>query len=164
MAGGALALPGETEEMPVPHVLKDGADSIGVRGATIRVYVNIGMFSEYWLTRHNRLIGLSLREQNIVANLVRYHRRASPSMEDEDFKSLPQKDRLVIFKLSALLSLADSLDISHTGKVTDVNLREEKTGWRMKLAGEKDLLLVNWALEKRKSHFRDVFGVNLELD
>ena len=34
-------------------------DSIGVRGATIRVYVNIGMFSEYWLTRHNRLIGLT---------------------------------------------------------------------------------------------------------
>ncbi len=58
MAGGTLALPGETEEMPVPHVLKDGADSVGVRGATIRVYVNIGMFSEYWLTRHNRLIGL----------------------------------------------------------------------------------------------------------
>ncbi len=58
MAGGTLALAGETEEMPVPHILKDGADSIGVRGATIRVYVNIGMFSEYWLTRHNRLIGL----------------------------------------------------------------------------------------------------------
>lgn len=118
----------------------------------------------YYLLNANRLIGLSLREQNIVANLVRYHRRASPSMEDEDFKSLPQKDRLVIFKLSALLSLADSLDISHTGKVTDVNLREEKTGWWMKLAGEKDLLLVSWAFEKRKSHFRDVFGVNLELD
>ncbi|MGH7983618.1 MAG: c-type cytochrome [Candidatus Udaeobacter sp.] len=58
MEGGTLALPGEKEEMPVPHILKDGADSIGVRGATIRVYVNIGMFSEYWLTRHNRLIGL----------------------------------------------------------------------------------------------------------
>jgi cytochrome c5 len=60
VAGGTLALPGEKEEMwPVPHVLKDGADSIGVAGATIRVYVNIGMFSEYWLTRHNRLIGLT---------------------------------------------------------------------------------------------------------
>ena len=59
VAGGTLALPGEKEDMwPVPHVLKDGADSIGVAGATIRVYVNIGMFSEYWLTRHNRLIGL----------------------------------------------------------------------------------------------------------
>jgi hypothetical protein len=58
MAGGTLALPGEKEEMNVAHILKDGADSIGVRGATIRVYVNIGMFSEYWLMRHNRLIGL----------------------------------------------------------------------------------------------------------
>jgi len=58
MAGGALAFPGEKQEMNVAHILKDGADSIGVRGATIRVYVNIGMFSEYWLTRHNRLIGL----------------------------------------------------------------------------------------------------------
>jgi hypothetical protein len=58
MAGGTLALPGEKAEMPVPHILKDGADSIGVAGATIRVYVNIGMFSEYWLTLHNRLLGL----------------------------------------------------------------------------------------------------------
>jgi hypothetical protein len=59
VADGTLALPGEKEEMwPVPHILKDGADSVGVPGATIRVYVNIGMFSEYWLTRHDRLIGL----------------------------------------------------------------------------------------------------------
>jgi len=59
VAGGTLALPGEKEDMwPVPHILKDGADSVGIAGATIRVYVNIGMFSEYWLTRHNRLIGL----------------------------------------------------------------------------------------------------------
>ena len=58
LAGGTLALPGTKPEMPVAHILKDGADSIGVPGATIRVYVNIGMFSEYWLTRHNRLIGL----------------------------------------------------------------------------------------------------------
>jgi hypothetical protein len=58
MAGGTLAIPGEKPSMEVPHILKDGADSVGVPGATIRVYVNIGMFSEYWLTLHNRLIGL----------------------------------------------------------------------------------------------------------
>jgi hypothetical protein len=62
MAGGTLSLPGEQGGMRVPHILKDGADSVGVRGATIRVYVNIGMFSEYWLTRHNRLIGLTPQE------------------------------------------------------------------------------------------------------
>ena len=72
MAGGTLALPGEKEEMPVPRILKDGADSIGVAGATIRVYVNIGMFSEYWLTRHNRLIGLS-RQQPFEIPYAREH-------------------------------------------------------------------------------------------
>jgi len=49
---------GQQHEMPVPHIVKDGADSVGIPGAVLRVYVNIGMFSEYWLTRHNGLIGL----------------------------------------------------------------------------------------------------------
>ncbi|HEV8618075.1 MAG TPA: cytochrome c [Candidatus Udaeobacter sp.] len=95
MAGGTLALPGEKEEMPVPHILKDGADSIGVAGATIRVYVNIGMFSEYWLTLHNRLIGITpqkpfeipyAREHSVfwrateerLANIAAFFRRLKP--------------------------------------------------------------------------------------
>jgi exopolyphosphatase/guanosine-5'-triphosphate,3'-diphosphate pyrophosphatase len=118
----------------------------------------------YYLLSVNRLIGLSQREQNIVANLVRYHRKHSPSTDDENFRSLPQKDRLIVIKLAALLRLADSLDISHMGNVTDVTLKETKSGWRMKLAGKNDEMLVNWAFDKRKSHFREVFGVNLEMD
>ncbi|HEY5954140.1 MAG TPA: hypothetical protein VIT18_07235 [Terrimicrobiaceae bacterium] len=67
MAGGTLSLPGEKASMSVPHILKDGADSVGVRGATIRVYINIGLFSEYWLTLHNRLIGLVAQKPFEVA-------------------------------------------------------------------------------------------------
>lgn len=95
MAGGTLALPGEKEEMPVPRILKDGADSIGVAGATIRVYVNIGMFSEYWLTLHQRLIGLKpqkpfqipyardhsvfwLATEERLANIAAFFRRLKP--------------------------------------------------------------------------------------
>ena len=96
VAGGTLALPGEKEDMsPIPHILKDGADSVGVAGATIRVYVNIGMFSEYWLTRHNRLIGLTpqkpfeipyAREHSVfwrateerLANVAAFFRRLKP--------------------------------------------------------------------------------------
>ena len=61
LVGEALLLPGNKETMAVPHVLKDGADSVGVPGATLRVYINIGMFSQHWLQQHNALIGL--REQ-----------------------------------------------------------------------------------------------------
>ena len=46
---------GTTRE--VPHILKDGADSVGVALASLRVYVNIGMCSDYWLTLHDPLLG-----------------------------------------------------------------------------------------------------------
>jgi exopolyphosphatase / guanosine-5'-triphosphate,3'-diphosphate pyrophosphatase len=118
----------------------------------------------YYLLTAHPLIGLSQREQNIVANLVRYHRRQPPSSDDENFKSLPQKDRLIVIKLSALLRLADSLDISHMENVTDVTLKATGSVWKMKIAGRKDQLLLNWAFDKRKSQFREVFGVSLEMD
>jgi hypothetical protein len=40
-----------------PHVLKDGADSVGALGALNRVYLNIGLFSEEWLLHFNPVIG-----------------------------------------------------------------------------------------------------------
>jgi hypothetical protein len=40
-----------------PRVLKDGSDSVGALGALNRVYLNIGTFSEDWLTHFNALIG-----------------------------------------------------------------------------------------------------------
>src|SRR6185295_3979830 len=37
---------------PVPHILKDGADSVGLPLAALRVFVNIGMLGNYWLNQH----------------------------------------------------------------------------------------------------------------
>ena len=62
VSGETLLLPGEKATMSVPHILKDGADSVGVFGATIRVYVNIGMYSQHWLAQHNALIGLTAQK------------------------------------------------------------------------------------------------------
>ena len=44
---------------PVHHILKDGADSIGVAGASLRVYVNIGMCGDYWVTLHDPVLGIA---------------------------------------------------------------------------------------------------------
>ncbi len=67
VAGDSLNLPGVTANMKVPHVLKDGADSVGVPGATLRVYVNIGSYSQHWLQQHNALIGLTPQKPFSVA-------------------------------------------------------------------------------------------------
>jgi len=45
------------QKQAVNHILKDGADSTGVANASLRVYVNIGMCGDYWLTLHDVLLG-----------------------------------------------------------------------------------------------------------
>jgi hypothetical protein len=63
------ARPTEPERMrdgsmrQVHHILKDGADSVGVAGASLRVYVNIGMCGDYWMTRHDPAVGIAKRQQ-----------------------------------------------------------------------------------------------------
>ena len=42
---------------PVPRILLEGADSVGAWGALARVYLNIGLFSERWITLSNIFIG-----------------------------------------------------------------------------------------------------------
>ena len=57
LAGGNLDLPGTQPAMAVPHVLKDGADSIGAPGALARVYVSIGESHLEWLKHFNLIVG-----------------------------------------------------------------------------------------------------------
>jgi hypothetical protein len=59
LGGESLLIPKAKSPMPVAHILKDGADSVGVPGATIRVYINIGMYSQHWLQQHQALLGLT---------------------------------------------------------------------------------------------------------
>lgn len=55
----------------VHHILKDGADSIGTAGASLRVYVNIGMCSDYWTTLHDPIYGVSRKQQPFRIALAR---------------------------------------------------------------------------------------------
>ncbi|MDO9300369.1 MAG: Ppx/GppA phosphatase family protein [Anaerolineales bacterium] len=117
----------------------------------------------YYILKANPLIGLAENLQNIVANIIQYHRKSIPSFQDDGFRNLPPKDRLVVTELSALMRLADGLDVSHTGRVRDIQLQQQKNTWKLKLQGNGDLMLERWALEKRKRLFQDVFGVKLEI-
>jgi len=68
MAGPAADFPPGGKMRRVPHVLVDGADSIGVPGALDRVYVNIGTFGEEWVRCHNPIIGGRTQKPFSIAN------------------------------------------------------------------------------------------------
>ena len=48
---------------PVHHILKDGADSVGIAGAALRVYVNIGMCGDYSTTLHDPIYGVKKAQE-----------------------------------------------------------------------------------------------------
>jgi len=118
----------------------------------------------YYILQANPLIGLTSREQDIVANLARYHRKSMPTVQDENFRALSSKDRSTVIKLSALLRLADAMDVSHTHRVRSVTLKQARNKWFLKLVGEGSLSLETWALQKRRALFQDVFGMKLEIE
>jgi mono/diheme cytochrome c family protein len=55
----------------VPRILKDGADSVGVELAMLRVSTNIGMCSEQWLAKHDGLTGDRDQEPLLIETLKR---------------------------------------------------------------------------------------------
>ena len=55
-------------KMNVPHILKDGADNVGILGALSRVYVNIGTFHQQWLRNHDVLLGVRPQTPFPVSN------------------------------------------------------------------------------------------------
>jgi len=62
-------LDGTTRE--VHYILKDGADSIGTAGASLRVYVNIGMCSDYWTLLHDPVSGTKFAQKPFKLALAR---------------------------------------------------------------------------------------------
>lgn len=117
----------------------------------------------YYILQASPLIGLNEHQQEIVANIVRYHRRSIPASDDPNFKSLPSSDRIKVMKLSALLRLADGMDVSHAGHVLSASLEEGKKGWIMRLRGKGDLMIEKWALDRRRGLFEETFGVPLQI-
>jgi hypothetical protein len=98
--GSTLTLP-DGADRAAPRILAGGADSVGVRGALCRVYVNIGEFHQEWIRTHNLMIGLKKQrpfeiktaEQNSVywqvtlkrsINLAKFFLKATQPLHLED--------------------------------------------------------------------------------
>jgi len=69
------------------------------------------------LIKETPLPDLSDQERHEVACIARYHRRALPSKDHDEFAVLSKSARKRVSLLASLLRIADSLDYSHDGRV-----------------------------------------------
>lgn len=132
---------------------------------------DVGVMVEYRAHhKHSRemianaeLPGWKREDQDLVAAISRYHRRAEPSREHEEFARLDKHQRAIVRRLAAILRVADGLDRSHTQEVRGVRLSQSKRRLTLQLdAGSNASTAMNLRASKSKSQlFRDVFGWSL---
>jgi exopolyphosphatase/guanosine-5'-triphosphate,3'-diphosphate pyrophosphatase len=117
-----------------------------------------------YLIQNSELFGLSHRDILLVALIARYHRRAAPKPEHEEYAGIDREGRLVVAKLAAILRVADALDRSHSQRISNIECRKEKDHFVISVPNVNDLSLEQLALQNKCDMFEDVYGMSVVIE
>ena len=90
----------------------------------------------YYLIKNSELNGFEPREIDIMANVARYHMKSYPKKKHQGLWVMSKADQKIVLYLSALLRLADALDRSQFGVITDISqiyATNTARGWELSL-------------------------------
>jgi exopolyphosphatase/guanosine-5'-triphosphate,3'-diphosphate pyrophosphatase len=106
------------------------------------------------------LPGLTQAEQDMVANVARYHRKSPPEPHHSEFTDLPRRDRVVVGYLAAFLRLAYALDVERSQRVK--RIRTSVDGRRLLLrVDRRQIALERWSVAGKAGLFEEVFGLEV---
>ena len=118
----------------------------------------------FYLISAAEIFGLRKIDKDVVANIVRYHRRSAPKPTHIPYISLPKPDRAVVSKLAAILRVAEALDASHQQKCRDFTLErneDEITLWVPESVG--DISLERQSLLRKNDMMTDSLGLMIQI-
>lgn len=115
----------------------------------------------YHLVRHANLFGFTPREQELIANIARYHRKSLPKKSHENFSGLPAADQELVRRLGGILRLADGLDRCRTGRVRTIQCRLHQGTLEITLQGEEDLTVELHGGRSKGDLYMKAFGHSL---
>jgi len=119
----------------------------------------------HYLITNSELLGFRKEEVQIIALVARYHQKAVPKDDDDDFRDLSKSDRQIVRGLSALLRVADGLDRSHYSVVKHVTVQSQGSKTILQLATEgDDAELEEGEGERRVPLLADLLGVDVQFE
>ena len=132
-----------------------------VAGLVHDVGYSIGMTDHhkhsYYLIKASPIMGLSESQRQIVATIVRYHSRALPKPNHQEFEELDIGQRTIVNRLGPLLRLAEALDREHAGRVKGLRIKVGMGKVRLRLIGRGGLLLERWAVARNSPWFEKTY-------
>ncbi|MFZ2958231.1 MAG: HD domain-containing protein [Candidatus Ozemobacteraceae bacterium] len=132
---------------------------------------DIGMFisnrahhkHSMYLILNSDLFGLTLMDKIIIGLIARYHRRASPGADHQEYAMLTRDSRMAVAKLAAILRVADALDRNHLQGIRNVTWSREERQFLISIPDVEDLTLERFALKEKGSMFEEVYGLKVVL-
>jgi exopolyphosphatase/guanosine-5'-triphosphate,3'-diphosphate pyrophosphatase len=112
-----------------------------------------------YLISQTPILGLSEEEQQIVANVARYHRKAPPDPSHEAYAALSEEDQDCVRSLAAILRVADALDHDHKQRVGTVRAKQRGSELRLRVHTRGDVSLDAWSVKDKGDLFENQFGL-----
>lgn len=117
----------------------------------------------YNIIKGSDIPGIMERDKLIAANVAKFHSSITPSLSDSDYAELTPEERNRVSKLTAILRIADSLDRSHSGKFTNIDVRIYNNVLTITAETIKNIELEMWAFRAKSKFFEEVFGIKAVL-
>ncbi len=117
-----------------------------------------------YLTANSELFGFSRGDMRILSNVVRYHRKATPTGSHTNYISLNREDRLKVLKLSAMLRVADALDRGHVQRIRGFTLESREEDLILRCSSQGDMSIEKYGLALKSDMFEEVFGYHVVIE
>jgi exopolyphosphatase / guanosine-5'-triphosphate,3'-diphosphate pyrophosphatase len=116
----------------------------------------------HYIIANTEIVGFSPSERLLVAGVARYHRKALPTPGHPEIEGLSKRERDIVWALSSMLRIADSLDKEHAGAVRGVECRLQDGSLQLRALSRKSCRLEALSVSKNASMFREHFGVDVQ--
>jgi len=110
-----------------------------------------------YLIENSELTGFSEAERAVIANIARYHRGSPPKERHPEYAALNTPDRETVCRLGAIVRLADALDRSHDGRVSELRCTREGDVIQIQIRSSLDCENELREAELRKEMFEQAF-------
>jgi exopolyphosphatase/guanosine-5'-triphosphate,3'-diphosphate pyrophosphatase len=118
----------------------------------------------YYLIAESDIVGLSPRDQLLVANIARYHRKSFPKEQHENFRILYPKERKIVTQLASIVRIADALDREHGKGQMPIEIDITGNKLVITLPPAEDRSFYRWTMSSKGDLFTDTYGYQLEIN
>ena len=117
----------------------------------------------HYIISNSEILGYTPQQRRIIAAIARYLGKSRPGMEDGPMKVIDSADRADVQKAIVLLRLARALNLGRSRAVEKVRVSVRSAEVKLTLLPRRRMGvdLEQWAIEKERDYFREVFGREL---